>query len=140
MKTGLCVFFAAVVFFVFSSDVEAGEIIKKTYYDSKGRAVGKYVYQAGRSRRSDANASRLRYPVYQPEHVHLGPVNSPAVYRVHRPMALSHAPYTHAFYSHGVYHACHAGWASQFRYLGMASHFAPIRFRLVTPQRLYYRR
>ena len=130
MKTGLCVFLVAAVFFDFFSDVEAGEIIKKTYYDSKGRAVGKYVYQAGRSRRSYAHASRLRYPVYQLRHVHLGPVYSPAVYRVYRPMALSQAAYTHTLYSHGVYHS---GWIS--------GHFSlPMRSCLIAPQRLYYRR
>ena len=125
MKTGLCVFLAAAVFFEFSSDVEAGEIIKKTYYDSKGRAIGKYVYQAGRSKRNYAYASRVRYPVYQPRYVYPGPIHSTAVYRVYRPMTLSHAAY-----SHGVYHA---GWTS--------GHFSlPGRFRLVAPQRLYYRR
>ena len=138
MKTGLCVFLAAAVLFDFSSDAEAGEIIKKTYYDSKGRAVGKYVYQAGSSRRSYARASRVRYPVYRPGYVHPGPVYSPAVYRVYRPMALSHAAYSHAVYPHGVYHA---GWTSRLGYRGAASHFsAPVRFRLVAPQRLYYRR
>lgn len=125
MKTGLCVFLAVAVFFDFSSDVEAGEIIKKTYYDSKGRAIGKYVYQAGRSKRSYANASRVRYPVYQPGYVYSRPVYSTAAYRVYRPLTLSHAAY-----SHGVYHA---GWTS--------GHFSlPVRFRLVAPQRLYYRR
>jgi len=151
MKTGLCVFLAAAVFFDFSSDAEAGEIIKKTYYDSKGRAVGKYVYQAGSSRRSYARASRVRYPVYRPGYVHPGPVYSPAVYRVYRPMALSHAAYSHAAYSHAAYshsaysHAAyshgvyHAGWTSRLGYRGTASYFsAPVHFRLVSPHRYYY--
>ena len=118
MRFGLCVFLAVAAVFAFSAG--AGEIIKKTYYDSKGRAVGKYVYQAGDSRRDYARASRVRYPVHRPGYVYSGLVYSPSLYRVSRPITVSR----------GIYHV---GWRGYCGY-----HWVPRYF--IAPQRVYYRR
>jgi len=104
MKLGLCVFLAVVGVCSFSVTAQAGEIIKKTYYDSKGRAVGKYVYQAGTSRRSYARGSREAYPTYRPEYGHSGFVYSPAIYRAYRPVSLSRGGYHPAWRVYCGYH------------------------------------
>jgi hypothetical protein len=129
MRRALCIALVAVAGLVLLPAVaEAGEIIKKTYYDSKGRAVGKYVYQAGSSRRSYARGSRVRYPAYRPGYVDSGLVYSPALHRVYRPATLSRSAY-------------HAGWRSYYGYHGLSRHFtSPLSLRLVAPQRVYYRR
>ena len=128
MKRGFCIALAAAGLFLLPAGSEAGEIIKKTYYDSKGRAVGKYVYQAGSSRRSYARGSRVRYPADRPAYVDSGLVYSPALHRVYRPATLSRSAY-------------HAGWRSYYGYHGLSRHFtSPLSLRLVAPQRVYYRR
>ncbi len=106
MKGGLCIALAAAAagLFLLPAGSEAGEIIKKTYYDSKGRAVGKYVYQAGTSRRSYARGSRERYPAYRPEYGHSGFVYSPAIYRAYRPVSLSRSGYHPAWRVYCGYH------------------------------------
>ncbi|MCP4847059.1 MAG: hypothetical protein GY899_03820 [Verrucomicrobiaceae bacterium] len=129
MRRALCIALVAVAGLVLLSAVaEAGEIIKKTYYDSKGRAVGKYVYQAGSSRRDYSRASRVRYPVHRSGYVYSGLVYSPSLYRVSRPLSVSR----------GIYHV---GWRGYCGYHGVTRHFAaPVGFRLVAPSRAYYRR
>lgn len=137
MRRALCIALVAVAGLVLLPAVaEAGEIIKKTYYDSKGRAVGKYVYQAGSSRRSYARGSRVRYPAYRPAYVDSGLVYSPALHRVYRPATLSRG-----FSRSLPRSAYHAGWRSYYGYHGLSRHFtSPLSLRLVAPQRVYYRR
>ena len=105
MKRGFCIALAAAAgLFLLPAGLEAGEIIKKTYYDSKGRAVGKYVYQAGTSRRSYARGSREAYRAYRPEYGHSGFVYSPAIYRAYRPVSLSRSGYHPAWRVYCGYH------------------------------------
>jgi hypothetical protein len=129
MKRGLCIALVlAAGLALFPAVVEAGEIIKKTYYDSKGRAVGKYVYQAGSSRRSYARGSRERYPAYRPEYGHSGFVYSPAIYRAYRPVAFSRSAY-------------HANWRTYCGYHGVTRQMGTrISLHSVSPLRVYPRR
>ena len=129
MKRGLCIALVVVVGLALLPAVaEAGEIIKKTYYDSKGRAVGKYVYQAGKSRRSYARGSREAYPAYRPEYGYSGFVYSPAIYRTYRPVSLSRSGY-------------HPGWRTYCGYHGVTWHIGTrISLHSVSPLSVYHRR
>ena len=129
MKRGLCIaLVVAAGLALLPAVAEAGEIIKKTYYDSKGRAVGKYVYQAGSSRRSYARGSRERYPAYRPEYGHSGVVYSPAIYRAYRPVSLSHNAY-------------HTNWRAYCGYHGVTRHIGTrISLHSVSPLCVYRRR
>jgi len=129
MKGGFCIALAAAAgLFLLPAGSGAGEIIKKTYYDSKGRAVGKYVYQAGSSRRSYARGSRERYPAYRPGYVHSGLVYSPAIYRAYRPVSLSRSAY-------------HANWRAYCGYHGVTRSIGTrISLHSVSPLRVYRRR
>ena len=64
MKRGICALLAA-TFFVMLPSSDAGEIVKKTFYNSKGEAVKKgYVYSAGKTRRSyERRSNRIHLPL-----------------------------------------------------------------------------
>ena len=68
MKGGICVPIAIVLGYL-SCGSNAGEIIKKTFKDSKGQSITKYVYQAGKSlggyKRSSRDKYGEKYPAYR---------------------------------------------------------------------------
>ncbi len=62
MKRGFCIALAAALCPVIETS-DAGEVVKKTYYNSKGEAVTGYVYEAGRTRRSyERRSNRIHLP------------------------------------------------------------------------------
>jgi hypothetical protein len=63
MKRGICALLAA-TFCVMLPSSDAGEIVKKTFYNSKGEPIKAYVYSAGKTRRSyERRSNRIHLPL-----------------------------------------------------------------------------